>query len=94
MANETIEISKLKNQNYLLLYPAINLQGGALINVKYGGRSDVLIETLSDAMLSEEGLALVVMYAAKEYERKKFEQDHKRKKAAAKKAAKLQLEMF
>lgn len=89
-----IDVKKLKGQDYLLLYPAMSLQGGALINVKYGGRSNVLIETLSDAMLSEEGLALVVTYAAKEYERKKFEQDHKRKKAAAKKAAKLQLEMF
>ena len=89
-----IDLTKLKNQNYILLYPAMELKGGALFNVKYGGRSDVLIKTLSDAMLSEESLALVVTYAAKEYERKMFEKREQAKRAAEKRAAKNQLSMF
>jgi hypothetical protein len=93
--NEMNEIlKKLKGQNYIFLYPMMNVKGGALMNVKYGGRTDILIETLSDAMLSEHSLALVVNYAAKEFERKKLEQEQERKKAADKKAAKMQLSIF
>lgn len=71
--SEVIEVKKLKGQNYMLLYPAMNIKGGALMNVKFGGRTDILINTLSDAMISESELALVVTYAVKEFERKKIE---------------------
>lgn len=88
-----IDVQKLKGENYLLLYPVTKLKGGALFNVKYGGRSDVLIETLSDAMLDHEGLALVVTYAADQFKKKKHERELNKKTAAQKKAAD-QLELF
>jgi hypothetical protein len=78
--SEIIEIKKLKDQNYILLYPAMTMKGGALMNVKFGGRSDILINTLSDAMVTESELALVVTYAAKEYERKKIERKASKQK--------------
>jgi hypothetical protein len=71
--SEIIEIKNLKGQNYILVYPAMNIKGGALMNVKFGGRTDILINTLSDAMISQSELALVVTYATKEFERKKLE---------------------